>query len=70
MSHENLAVIRDQYAATNERDWARAMAHYDVDVELVVPEGSSSRAGTRVATLWAPGLEIGSAASIATAGST
>jgi ketosteroid isomerase-like protein len=39
MSHENLAVIRDQYAATNERDWARAMAHYDVDVELVVPEG-------------------------------
>jgi ketosteroid isomerase-like protein len=37
MAHENLAVIRDHYAATNERDFTRAMAHYDVDVELVVP---------------------------------
>jgi ketosteroid isomerase-like protein len=32
-------VVRDQYAATNERDFTRAMAHYDVDVELVVPPG-------------------------------
>jgi ketosteroid isomerase-like protein len=39
MAHENLAVIRDQYAATNERDFTRAMAHVDVDVELVVPPG-------------------------------
>jgi ketosteroid isomerase-like protein len=37
MSQENIEVIRDQYAATNERDFARAMAHYDIDVELVVP---------------------------------
>jgi ketosteroid isomerase-like protein len=37
MARENLAVIRDHYAATNERDFTRAMAHYDVDVELVVP---------------------------------
>jgi ketosteroid isomerase-like protein len=37
MSRENVEVVRDQYAATNERDFARAMAHYDVNVELVVP---------------------------------
>jgi hypothetical protein len=37
MAHENVAVIRDHYAATNERDFARAMAHYDVDVELLAP---------------------------------
>jgi ketosteroid isomerase-like protein len=39
MSQENLGVIRDHYAATNERDFTRAMAYYDVDVELVVPPG-------------------------------
>ena len=37
MAHEHLAVIRDHYAATNERDFTRAMAHYDVDVELLAP---------------------------------
>ncbi|HXB16832.1 MAG TPA: nuclear transport factor 2 family protein [Solirubrobacteraceae bacterium] len=36
---ENLEVVRDQYAATNERDFARAMSHYDVDVVLKVPSG-------------------------------
>jgi ketosteroid isomerase-like protein len=39
MSQANIEVVRDQYAATNERDFARAMAHYDVDVELLVPPG-------------------------------
>jgi ketosteroid isomerase-like protein len=39
MSQENLGVVEDQYAATNERDFARAMAHYDIDVELIVPRG-------------------------------
>jgi ketosteroid isomerase-like protein len=39
MSQENIGVVRDQYAATNERDFARAMAHYDADVELVVSPG-------------------------------
>jgi ketosteroid isomerase-like protein len=39
MSGENLAVVRDHYAATNERDFKRAMAHYDVDVELIAPPG-------------------------------
>jgi ketosteroid isomerase-like protein len=33
---ENVEVIRDQYAATNERDFDRAMSHYDEEVELVV----------------------------------
>jgi ketosteroid isomerase-like protein len=37
MGQENLAVVRDHYAATNERDFARALAHYDADVELIVP---------------------------------
>jgi ketosteroid isomerase-like protein len=37
MSPTNLEVVRDHYAATNERDFARAMAYYDLDVELVVP---------------------------------
>jgi len=36
---ENLEVVRDQYAATNERDFSRAMAHYDADVVLIVPPG-------------------------------
>jgi ketosteroid isomerase-like protein len=35
----NLEIVRDQYAATNERDFARAMAHYDADVVLIVPDG-------------------------------
>jgi ketosteroid isomerase-like protein len=39
MSQENVEVVRDQYDATNERDFARAMVHFDVDVELVVPPG-------------------------------
>ena len=37
MAQDNLAVIRDHYAATNERDFTRALAYYDVDVELLVP---------------------------------
>ena len=32
-------VIRDQYAATNERDFERAMSYYDDDVVLVIEEG-------------------------------
>jgi ketosteroid isomerase-like protein len=40
-----MEVIRDQYAAVNERDWERAMSHYAEDVELVVP-GSGLQTGT------------------------
>jgi ketosteroid isomerase-like protein len=45
MSQENLEIVLDQYAATNERDFERVMSHYAEDVELVarVPE---IRAGT------------------------
>jgi ketosteroid isomerase-like protein len=39
MSQANIGVVRDQYDATNERDFPRALAHFDVDVELVVPPG-------------------------------
>lgn len=41
----NVDVIRDQYKATNERDWDRVMAHYAEDVVLVVV-GEGIRAGT------------------------
>jgi glutamate-1-semialdehyde 2,1-aminomutase len=44
-SLSNADVVRDQYAAVNERDWERAMSHYHPDVELVAPRGGI-RAGT------------------------
>jgi ketosteroid isomerase-like protein len=34
----NVEVVLDQYAATNERDFRRAMSYYDDDVELVAGE--------------------------------
>lgn len=40
-----MEVIRDQYAAVNERDWARAMSHYAEEVELVIP-GTGLQTGT------------------------
>jgi ketosteroid isomerase-like protein len=45
MSQENVEIVRDQYAATNEQAFARAMSHYAEDVELVVPSGHL-RSGT------------------------
>jgi ketosteroid isomerase-like protein len=36
MSEENVGVVRDLFAATNERDFTRAMSHYAADVVLVV----------------------------------
>ena len=38
MGKSDLDVIRDHYAATNERDFARAMSHYAEDVVLTVSE--------------------------------
>ena len=40
-----MEVIRDQYAAVNERDWGRAMSHYADDVVLEIP-GSGLQSGT------------------------
>jgi ketosteroid isomerase-like protein len=45
MSRENVEVVRAQYAAVNERDFARAMSCYSDDVELVTQAGDF-RAGT------------------------
>lgn len=42
-----IEVLRDQYAAVNERDWGRAMSLYADDVELFIP-GSGLKAGTFV----------------------
>jgi ketosteroid isomerase-like protein len=39
MALSDAEVIRDQYAAVNERDWPRSMSHYAEDVELVVSSG-------------------------------
>jgi ketosteroid isomerase-like protein len=40
MSQSNVDVVRDQFAATNARDFPRAMSYYADDVELWVdPEG-------------------------------
>jgi ketosteroid isomerase-like protein len=39
VSQTNVEVLRDHYAATNERDFRRAMAHYADDVVLVIPTG-------------------------------
>jgi ketosteroid isomerase-like protein len=36
MSEENVEIVRDLFAATNERDFPRAMSHYAEDVVLVV----------------------------------
>jgi ketosteroid isomerase-like protein len=46
MSRENVEIVRDQYAATNERDFARAMSYYQEDVEMIVPSGANLVAGT------------------------
>jgi ketosteroid isomerase-like protein len=46
MSKENVEVVCDQFAATNERDFPRAMSHYAEDVELVVDPGAFLDAGT------------------------
>jgi ketosteroid isomerase-like protein len=39
VSEEDIRVVRDQFAAVNERDFARAMEGYAEDVVLVAPEG-------------------------------
>jgi ketosteroid isomerase-like protein len=46
MSHENVEVVLDQFAATNERDFPRAMSHYAEDVELVVDPDAFLERGT------------------------
>jgi len=46
MSKEDVEVVRDQFAATNERDFTRAMSHYADDVELIVHPDAFLEAGT------------------------
>jgi ketosteroid isomerase-like protein len=46
VSLENVQVVRDQFAATNERDFPRAMAHYAEDVVLVVDRDAFLSSGT------------------------
>jgi ketosteroid isomerase-like protein len=46
MSQENVEVVRDHFAATNERDFPRAMSYYAEDVELVVDRDAFLEGGT------------------------
>jgi ketosteroid isomerase-like protein len=46
MLQENVSVVLDQFAATNERDFPRAMSHYAEDVELVVDPYAFLQGGT------------------------
>jgi ketosteroid isomerase-like protein len=46
MSQENVEVVRAQFAATNERDFPRAMSYYAEDVELVVDPDAFLNGGT------------------------
>ncbi len=39
MPQDPVDVLREQFAATNERDFARAMTYYADDVVLVIQEG-------------------------------
>jgi ketosteroid isomerase-like protein len=46
MSQENVEIVRDQFAAVNERDFPRAMSHYAEDVVLVVHPDAFTHRGT------------------------
>jgi ketosteroid isomerase-like protein len=46
MSEENVEVVRDLFAATNERDFPRALSHYAEDVELIAAADSFLEPGT------------------------
>ena len=45
MGEAEIEIVRDLYAATNERDWDRANAHWAPDCELVI-NSSGIRSGT------------------------
>jgi ketosteroid isomerase-like protein len=42
VSQEDIEVVRDQFAATNDRDFERAMAMYADDVVLVAAQGEAA----------------------------
>jgi ketosteroid isomerase-like protein len=46
VSQDDIEVVRDQFAAVNERDWARAMSLYAEDVVLVVSPEAFVEGGT------------------------
>ena len=46
MSQENVDVVLEQFAATNERDFGRAMSLYAEDVDLVVDREAFLEGGT------------------------
>jgi ketosteroid isomerase-like protein len=46
MSQEKVDVVLDQFAATNERDFGRAMSLYTEDVDLVVARDAFLEGGT------------------------
>jgi ketosteroid isomerase-like protein len=45
MSERNVEIVRAQFAATNERDFPRAMGYYAEDVQLVVSHDAFLQSG-------------------------
>jgi ketosteroid isomerase-like protein len=45
MSQENVEIVRDQFGAANEGDFARVMGHWADDIEAVVPAASFFEGG-------------------------
>jgi len=46
MSQQHIDIVLDQFAATNQRDWARAMSFYSEDVALEVHGAAFLERGT------------------------
>ena len=46
MSQENVAVVREQFEATNRREFARPMADWADDIEVVETREGDIRSGT------------------------
>jgi ketosteroid isomerase-like protein len=46
VTQQNVEVVHEQFAATNERDFRRAMSFYAEDVVLVVDRGAFLQGGT------------------------
>jgi ketosteroid isomerase-like protein len=46
MSQENVEIVRNQFGATNEGDFARVVRYWSDDIELVVPADAFLEGGT------------------------
>ena len=63
MPQDDVQLILDQYAATNARDFQRAMSLYADDVELIA-RGRASGAAVRQTVVWVYRVEDGKIARV------